>query len=92
MHIIKNTIALSHTKMHYLHAGKNTQEPQKPVMVMLHGFPENSWSWEYYLLHLSDDFHVYAPDLPGYNYSDGLGDADNYTLENLIACFNVSKI
>jgi pimeloyl-ACP methyl ester carboxylesterase len=86
MHINNDTIALSHTKIHYLHAGQNTKGPQKQIMVMLHGFPENSWSWEYYLKYFSDDFHVYAPDLPGYNYSDGLGDAANYTLENLISC------
>jgi len=86
MHIQQNSIALSNTTITYLHAGEEISVVNKPIMIMLHGFPENSWSWEYYLHHFSDTYHVYAPDLPGYNFSIGLGAAKNYTIENLITC------
>ncbi|MFT5281798.1 MAG: pimeloyl-ACP methyl ester carboxylesterase [Yoonia sp.] len=86
MQIKQSTLALSQTNIHYLHAGEDAKIPQKPIMIMLHGFPENSWSWEHYLHTFSHSYHVYAPDLPGYNHSVGLGKDDNYTLVNLIAC------
>lgn len=85
MEIKHGKAQLSNTEMSYLHCGVSEPNEHKPVMILLHGFPENSWSWEYYLNALGEQYSVYAPDLPGYNASIGLGGTEQYTLENLIA-------
>lgn len=41
-----------------------------PVMLLLHGFPASSFMFRELIEHLSDQFHVYAPDYPGFGYSD----------------------
>lgn len=52
--------------LHILEAG-----PQDaPLVLLLHGFPEYSYSWRYQLANLSDRYHLVAPDLRGYNLSD----------------------
>jgi len=51
--------------MHILEAG--FQEPRRPCVVLLHGFPELAYTWRNQLLPLaSAGFHVIAPDLRGY--------------------------
>ena len=92
MSIQQGEVKLSCTTVSYLHAGDDgsdahkTTKPDKPIMIMLHGFPENSWSWQHYLHTFSDKYHVYAPDLPGYNLSVGFETDEQYSLDNLIAC------
>ena len=34
-------------------------------LVMIHGWPESSYSWEHVSRHLDTDFHIIAPDLRG---------------------------
>ena len=85
MTVIKECVAdLSSTQIRYLRCG----EADKPVLMFLHGFPENSWSWEIYLETLSGDYQVIAPDLPGYNLSKGFKSESEYHLNNLIATFS----
>jgi pimeloyl-ACP methyl ester carboxylesterase len=51
--------------MHVLEAG--FEEPRRPCIVLLHGFPELAYSFRHQLLPLSSaGFHVIAPDLRGY--------------------------
>jgi pimeloyl-ACP methyl ester carboxylesterase len=81
--ITSSKIQLSSTEIQYL----SSQEPlsgSKPIMILLHGFPENSWSWERYIETLSSDFRVIAPDLPGYNGSKGFPSSDSYNIANLV--------
>lgn len=55
-------------KMHVLEAG--FEEPKKPCVVLLHGFPELAYTWRNQLLPLARaGFHVIAPDLRGYGRS-----------------------
>lgn len=47
---------------------------QKPALVLLHGFPENSGLWREVSPLLQNDFRVICPDLPGAGESHYTGD------------------
>ena len=54
--------------MHVLEAG----DPGKPVILLLHGFPELAYSWRKVLLPLTlAGYHVIAPDQRGYGRTTG---------------------
>jgi pimeloyl-ACP methyl ester carboxylesterase len=56
--------------MHVLEAGFT--EPARPVLLLLHGFPELAYSWRRVMLPLADaGFHVVAPDQRGYGRTTG---------------------
>lgn len=57
-----------------------------PAVVLLHGFPENWWSWRYQLGPLANaGFRVIAPDLRGYNETEKKGPYDLDTLAKDVA-------
>jgi pimeloyl-ACP methyl ester carboxylesterase len=81
------TLKLQDTTMQYLCLDRSdplVDELNKPLLIMLHGFPENSWTWEAYFEPLSDDFCVIAPDLPGYNGSLGFDSEQDYSIPHLV--------
>jgi pimeloyl-ACP methyl ester carboxylesterase/alkylhydroperoxidase family enzyme len=41
-----------------------------PVVLLLHGFPSSSHQYRGLIERLSDKYHVIAPDLPGFGFSD----------------------
>jgi pimeloyl-ACP methyl ester carboxylesterase len=45
-------------------------DPEKPAVLLLHGFPTSSHMFRNLIPQLADDFHVIAPDLPGFGFSD----------------------
>lgn len=45
-------------------------DPQKPTLVLLHGFPSSSFMFRDLIPLLSDRFHIIAPDYPGMGQSD----------------------
>ncbi|MDX3852757.1 alpha/beta hydrolase [Streptomyces sp. AK02-01A] len=47
-----------------------------PVVVLLHGFPTSSRMYRDLIPHLSDSYHVIAPDYPGFGHSDTPDRAD----------------
>lgn len=57
-------------QMHWLEAG---HEPAgRPLLVLLHGFPELAFSWRHQMLPLAAaGFHVVAPDQRGYGRTTG---------------------
>lgn len=58
--------------MHVLEAG--FEEPGRPCVLLLHGFPELSFSWRKQLMFLkAAGYHVVAPDQRGYGRSGGAG-------------------
>jgi pimeloyl-ACP methyl ester carboxylesterase/ribosomal protein L7/L12 len=62
-------------RYHYVEAG------QGPLLLLLHGFPENHWSWRYQIEPLARaGFRVVAPDLRGFNHSDKRGPYDLDTM------------
>ncbi len=55
-------------EQHYLQAG----EPGRPMLLLLHGFPELAFSWRRVMLPLAGaGFHVVAPDQRGYGRTTG---------------------
>ena len=57
-------------RLHVLEAGFAT--PDRPCVLLLHGFPELAYSWRKVMLPLADaGFHVIAPDQRGYGRSGG---------------------
>ncbi len=60
--------------VHMLEAGYET--PGRPVVLLLHGFPELAYSWRKVMLPLaSAGYHVIAPDQRGYGRTTGWDDA-----------------
>jgi pimeloyl-ACP methyl ester carboxylesterase len=60
------TLLVDGIKIFYREAG----DPQKPAILLLHGFPTSSHMFRNLIPPLADDFHVLAPDLPGFGFSD----------------------
>ena len=56
--------------MHILEAGYET--PGRPIVLLLHGFPELAYSWRFIIPRLADaGYHVVAPDQRGYGRTTG---------------------
>ena len=67
-------------KIFYREAGSK----DSPTVLLLHGFPTSSHMFRNLIPVLADRFHVLAPDLPGFGYSDSPGrEQFRYTFENL---------
>jgi pimeloyl-ACP methyl ester carboxylesterase len=57
---------------------------QHPTLLLLHGFPASSFMYRELLEKLSDEFHVIAPDYPGFGHSDAPSYAEfSYTFDHL---------
>jgi pimeloyl-ACP methyl ester carboxylesterase len=75
-------------RVHVLEAGFDG--PQRPCVLLLHGFPELAYSWRKVMLPLaSAGFHVVAPDQRGYGRTTGWdadydGDLGSFRLLNLV--------
>jgi pimeloyl-ACP methyl ester carboxylesterase len=67
-------------KIFYREAGSNTS----PNILLLHGFPTSSHMFQNLIPALADRYHVVAPDLPGFGFSD-MPNRKNfrYTFDNL---------
>lgn len=66
-------------RLHYLAAGSG------PSVVLLHGFPEFSWTWKHQLRALvAAGFRGLAPDLRGYHLSDKPTGVRAYAIEELV--------
>jgi pimeloyl-ACP methyl ester carboxylesterase len=67
-------------KVFYREAGSKTA----PTILLLHGFPTSSHMFRNLIPALSDHYHVVAPDLPGFGFSDAPDRKQfTYTFENL---------
>ncbi len=65
---------------------RSAGDPSHPAVILLHGFPECGYSWRYQMAFLAGKgFHVLAPDLRGYGFSDAPKDADAYRQDILVA-------
>ncbi|SEJ38930.1 Pimeloyl-ACP methyl ester carboxylesterase [Dyadobacter koreensis] len=59
-------------------------DPLKHTLVLLHGFPTSSHMYREVLRELSDEYHLIAPDYPGFGNSDFPSpDSFQYTFDNL---------
>lgn len=77
--ISHKVISINSIKMAYREAG----ESGNPVLLLLHGFPSSSHMFRNVIPALSKHFHVIAPDLPAFGFSD-VPDLEtfSYTFEN----------
>src|SRR5882672_9809897 len=74
------TIEIDGTSIFYREAG----DPERPTLLLLHGFPASSFMYRELIERLSDQFHLVAPDYPGFGYSDAPArDAFAYTFDAL---------
>ena len=55
--------------------------PGGPVVLMLHGNPDNADEWRPLMARLGATHRCIAPDFPGYGYSTDLPDSFDYSLE-----------
>ena len=56
----------------------------RPTILLLHGFPSSSHMFRDLIPELADDYHVIAPDLPGFGQSAMKPrDAFSYTFDNI---------
>jgi pimeloyl-ACP methyl ester carboxylesterase len=80
--------AVNGLTMHVLEAGFET--PDRPCLLLLHGFPELAYSWRKVMLPLAAaGYHVVAPDQRGYGRTTGWdaaydGDLAPFRLLNLV--------
>lgn len=59
-------------------------DPSKPTIVLLHGFPHSSHQYRNLIRDLADDYHLIAPDYPGFGASDFPSREDyTYTFDNI---------
>lgn len=64
--------------------GQQWGDTNKPVILALHGWLDNSASFEQFK-QLEKDFHFIALDLPGHGYSDWLGAGGEYSIWSSLA-------
>lgn len=71
---------VDHLEIFYREAG----DPQKPAILLLHGFPTSSHMYREVLAGLSDEFYLIAPDYPGFGDSTFPSPKEfSYTFDNL---------
>ena len=74
--------------IHYLESGY--ESPNRPLIVLLHGFPELSFSWRFVMKPLADQgFHVVAPDQRGFGKTTGW---DNTYTEDLSSYHHINLV
>jgi pimeloyl-ACP methyl ester carboxylesterase len=74
------TVTVDGHKVFYRDAG----EPMHPALLLLHGFPSSSHMFRNLIPLLADRYHIVAPDLPGFGFSDAPDRAAfDYTFDNL---------
>jgi len=74
------TVEIDGLDIFYREAGN----PENPTLLLLHGFPTSSHMFRDLIPELADDFHVIAPDYPGYGFSSMPSvDEFEYTFDNI---------
>lgn len=54
----------------YIENHAEERDPNKPTVLLIHGYPTSSWDWERIWPLMTDDFNLLALDLPGFGLSD----------------------
>ncbi len=75
-----HSIPVDGVNVFYREAG----DPKNPTLVLLHGYPSSSFMFRGLMADLSDQFHLIAPDYPGFGGSDAPAARDfAYTFDHL---------
>ncbi|KAK3601193.1 hypothetical protein CHS0354_004393 [Potamilus streckersoni] len=72
-------VHLKEVRLHYVANGNK----KKPLMLLVHGFPEFWYSWRYQLREFRKQYRVVAIDQRGYGDSDKPSGVKNYSTEKL---------
>lgn len=73
-------VPIGQVEMFYREAG----DPAAPTVLLLHGFAASSYMYRDVIAALATDYHVVAPDLPGFGFTRVQPDGNYaYTFENL---------
>ena len=79
------TVEVDGLDIFYREAGNNS----KPTILMLHGFPSSSHMYRDLIRDLSEDYHLIAPDYPGFGQSSSpLPSVYDYSFDNLAMTIN----
>ena len=65
-HVYHRTVDIEGVTLFYREVGP----ADAPVVLLLHGFPASSFMYRNLIEQLASRFHVFAPDYPGFGYSD----------------------
>ncbi|WP_321426101.1 alpha/beta fold hydrolase [uncultured Bacteroides sp.] len=57
---------IENVKVFYREAGN----PDKPTILLLHGFPSSSVMFRQLMPELADEYHLIAPDMPGFGQTE----------------------
>ena len=75
---------LGDVRLHFVEAGAGGDGVDRPLVVLLHGFPEFWYSWRHQIPALAAaGFRVVAPDLRGYNLSGKPRGVERYRIDLL---------
>lgn len=72
-------VHLERVRLHYVSSGAEG----KPLLLLVHGFPEFWYSWRYQLREFKDNYRVVAVDMRGYGDSDKPSSVADYTVDKL---------
>jgi pimeloyl-ACP methyl ester carboxylesterase len=85
MSVQYNTVTVKNINIFYREAG----DKRNPTILLLHGFPSSSHMYRNLINELMDDYHIIAPDYPGFGNSDQpTMDVFEYTFDNLASLMN----
>ncbi len=74
------SVTIENVDIFYREAG----DPDKPTLLLLHGFPTSSHMFRDLITELADEYHLVAPDYPGYGFSSMPGvDEFDYSFDNI---------
>lgn len=80
MQIFYKTVVIDGLHIFYREAGL----AEKPLLLLLHGFPSSSHMYRDLITDLADSYHLIAPDYPGFGQSSAPGVEEfSYTFDNL---------
>ncbi len=78
--IAYRTVTIENVEIFYREAGN----PDHPKLLLLHGFPTSSHMFRNLIPALADQFHLVAPDYPGYGFSSMPSvDEFDYSFDNI---------
>nr|XP_050037652.1 AB hydrolase superfamily protein YfhM-like [Dermacentor andersoni] len=66
--------------LHYVSAGSR----DRPLVLLLHGFPDNWYTWHKQILELKKNYWVVAPDMRGYGQSTKPSNVEEYQMSYLV--------
>jgi len=74
------TVTIDGVDIFYREAG----DPDRPTILLLHGFPTSSHMFRDLITELADEYHLVAPDYPGYGFSSMPAvDEFDYSFDNV---------